>query len=302
MPRLILRRYWSHLVIAWTMTATICARWESGTHLGPDTLPMAVIASWAWVLHCVSDLRVQVAEGFRAQHHTWNSILRSGPSHEPSPLYSAFVQRMRSTEEHLRAVAYSHRLHRLTIAFPDSWDQADDSRGAASLQHGRHGHVWLGSNWFEPNATAHLPVVLEHELGHILRRDNLRSTMVQAAGVFLMVLAAAWLPLDIAFLAAAALRLLYTGWLWGSELACDARAVRTCGRDAVIALWTHSAALQSTHPRPVRLWSGLCSAFTHPPYRLRIWWARRTDTPTTHGPHPLATLHDACGHAPTYTE
>lgn len=291
------QRYWSHFVVGWMVMTALITRRDSGLDLGLDALPMALIASWAWALHSASARRDQAAEGFRAQHHTWNSILRSRPPHDPSPLHTTFVQRMRSTERHLHAVAREHRLHRLTIAFVDGWDPDGHGNEAASLRDGRRAHLWLGSNWFGPQDTVHLPVVLEHELGHILRRDNQRATVVQATGVLLTVLAAAWLPLPLAVLAAAALRLLYIGWSWWAELACDARAVRICGRDAVIALWGFHTALLGAPSRPVRLWNGLRSASTHPPYGLRMWWARRTDAPSSSGLHPLMTRSDAGGQA-----
>lgn len=282
-------RFWSHFVVAWVLTIAVITRWGSEAQLGLHAVPMAVIASWAWALHCASDRRAQVAEGFRAQHHTWNRLLRSRPPHDPSPL-NTFVQRMRSTERYLRAVAREHHLQRLSIAFTDGWHPGIDGNEAASISDGRRGHVWLGSNWFGPDETAHLPVVLEHELGHILRRDNQRSTVLQAVGVLLMVLAAAWLPLSVAVLAAAALRLLYIGWAWHSELACDARAVRACGRSPVILLWRRNTELLRTLPQPERLWHGLRSAFTHPPFRLRIWWAQHISAPAAPEPHALAVL------------
>lgn len=299
MLRWIRQRYWSHIFVGWMVMTALLTRRGSETHLGLDALPMAVIASWAWALHCASDLRDQVAEGFRAQHHTWNSHLRSRPPYPPSPLYSAFVQRMRSTERHLHAVARKYRLQRLTIAFVDGWDQDGHGNEAASLRDGRRAHLWLGSNWFGPQDTAHLPVILEHELGHIARRDNQRSTVLQATGVLLTVLTAAWLPLLLAVLAIVVLRLLYIGWSWWTELACDARAVRICGREAVIALWGRHTALLGGLPRPVRLWNGLCSASTHPPYGLRMWWARRTNVPSAVEPHPLTPVSDAEGQVPT---
>ncbi|MFH8257827.1 M48 family metalloprotease [Streptomyces roseolus] len=197
---------------------------------------------------------------------------------------------MQSIERHLVCVARAHHLHRLTIAFSDGWDPTGDGNEAASLRDGRRAHVWLGSNWVGPGDTTHLPAVLEHELGHILRRDNERSTFLQAGGVLLAVLATAWLPLTLAVLVAAALRLLYTGWVWHSELACDARAVRTCGRDAVIALWRRNTDLLRTLPQPARRGIVLRAAATHPPYRLRVWWALRiTASPGTVS-HPLAVL------------
>ncbi|WP_148081819.1 M48 family metalloprotease [Streptomyces botrytidirepellens] len=199
----------------------------------------------------------------------------------------------------MHAVARKNRLHRLTIAFVDGWDRGGNANAAASLREGHRAHMWLGSNWFGPDDTVHLPVILEHELGHILRRDNQRSTVLQATGVLLTVLAAAWLPLLLAVLAAVALRLLYIGWSWWGELACDARAVRICGRDAIIALWRHHTALLSDHSRRVRLWNGLRSASTHPPCGMRMWWARRTDAPSSSGLHPLMTLSGADGQAPT---
>ncbi|MCX4827030.1 M48 family metalloprotease [Streptomyces sp. NBC_01142] len=293
-------RFWSHFVVGWMLTIAVITRWGSGPHLGLHALPMAVIASWVWAVHCASDRRTQVAEGFRAQHHTWNRLLRSRPPHAPGPLYSAAVQLMRSTESHLWAVAREHRLQRLSIAFTDGWDPAGDGNEAASVGAGRRAHVWLGSNWFGPGDTDHLPAVLEHELGHILRRDNARSTVVQAVGVLLVVLAAAWLPWSLAVLAAVALRLLYIGWVWHSELACDARAVRACGRNSVIALWRRNTALLRTIPQPARLWLGLRSATTHPPYRLRIWWARRISAPAAPKPHPLAAMPDAYAKIPPF--
>ncbi|MFF7953609.1 M48 family metalloprotease [Streptomyces griseorubiginosus] len=206
---------------------------------------------------------------------------------------------MRTTERHLHAVARQHRIHRLTIAFVDGWDQDGHGNEAASLRDGRRAHLWLGSNWFGPEDTAHLPVVIEHELGHILRRDNQCSTVLQATGVLLSVLAAAWLPLLLAVLAAGVLRLLYTGWSWWTELACDRRAVRICGREAVIALWGRHTALLGDLPRQVLLWNGLRSASTHPPYGLRMWWARRTDVPSAVALHPLTPLSGVGGQVPT---
>lgn len=281
-------RFWSHFVVVWMLTVAVVTQWGSGPHLGLHALPMAVIASWAWAVHCASDRRTEVAEGFRAQHLTWNSLLRTGPLNAPSPLYRTTVQRMQNIERHLQGVARAHRLQRLTIAFSDGWDPAGDGNEAASLRDGRRAHVWLGSNWVGPGDTDHLPAVLEHELGHILRRDNERSTVLQAVGVLLTVLAAAWLPLAVAVLVAAALRLLYTCWVWHSELACDACAVRTCGRDAVIALWGRNTNLLRTLPQPARLGLVLRAASTHPPYRLRTWWAQRVNAPAAPGTHPLA--------------
>ncbi|MCX4681316.1 M48 family metalloprotease [Streptomyces sp. NBC_01433] len=285
-------RFWSHFVVCWVLTTAVLTRWGSGPDLGLHAIPLAVIASWAWTLHCVRDRRVQVADGFRAQHHTWNSLLRSHPPHDPSPLYREFVQRMSHAEQHLRAVARQYRLQRLSIAFTDGWHPDGDGNDAASISDGRRSHLWLGSNWFGPEETVHLPVVLEHELGHILRRDNQRATVLQAVGVLLVVMATAWLPLPVAVLTAAALRLLYIGWSWRSELACDARAARACGRDSVILLWRRNTELLRTLPRPTRLWHSLRSASTHPPVRLRIWWAQHLSAPAAPKPHPLAALPD----------
>ncbi|MCQ1577173.1 M48 family metalloprotease [Streptomyces parvus] len=290
-------RFWSHFVVGWVLTIAVLIRWGSGTHLGLHAVPMAVIASWAWALHCTRDRRVQVAEGFRAQHHTWNSLLRSRPPHDASPFHRAFVQRMSHAEQHLRAVARAHRLQRLSIAFTDGWHPSGDGNEAASVAEGRRAHLWLGSNWFGPKDTMHLPVVLEHELGHVLRRDNQRSTVLQAVGVLLVVLATAWLPLSAAFVTAAALRLLYTVWVWHSELACDARAVRACGRDSVTHLWRRNVNVLRTLSPLARLEHGLRSVPTHPPYRLRIWWAQRVKAPALK-PHPLAVPPDAWDRTP----
>ncbi|MFD6329225.1 hypothetical protein ACFWGI_06550 [Streptomyces niveus] len=195
-------------------------------------------------------------------------------------------------------MARAHHLQRLSIAFTDGWHPDCDGNEAASVSDGRRGHVWLGSDWFGPDETIHLPVVVEHELGHILRRDNQRSTVLQAAGMLLMVLATAWLPLTVAVLTTVALRLLYIGWAWHSELACDTRAVRACGRLPVIFLWRRSTELLRTLPWPARLWHGLRSAPTHPPFRLRIWWAQRITAPAAPAPHPLAVLPEAPGGNP----
>jgi hypothetical protein len=69
--------------------------------------------------------------------------------------------------------------------------------------------------------------------------------------------------------------------------------VRACGRDSVILLWRRNTELLRTLPRPTRLWHGLRSASTHPPVRLRIWWAQRISAPAAPEPHPLAALPDA---------
>ncbi|MER5372596.1 hypothetical protein [Streptomyces sp. NPDC002553] len=285
-------RFWSHFVVGWVLVTVVLIRWDGSTRLGLHALPMALIASWAWALHWGRDIRVQVAEGFRAQHHTWNSLLRSWPPHDPSPLHREFVQRMGSAEQYLRAMVRAHRLQRLSIAFTDGWHPGCDGNEAASVSEGRRAHLWLGSNWFGPEQTIHLPVILEHELGHVLRRDTQRSTVLQAAGVFLVVLAAAWLPLSTIVPSVVALRLLYVGWVWHSELACDTRAARACGSEMVILLWRRNTGLLCTLSPLARMKYNLRSAFTHPPYWLRIWWTRRVNAPATSA-HPLAVLSDA---------
>ncbi|MCZ1011919.1 hypothetical protein [Streptomyces lydicus] len=299
MLRWIRRRYWSHFIVGWIVMTAVITQRGSGPHLGLDALPVAVIASLAWALHSDNDLRLQIADGFHAQHQSWNSILRAPQPADPSPLYRAVVRQMESTERYLGAIARKHRLQRLTIALIDAWSRDAYADEAASLRQGRRAHIWLGSNWFGPETAEHLPVVLEHEVAHVLRCDNSRSTVAQAVGVLLTVLAAAWLPLSAAALTAGALWLLCIARSWWSELACDARAVRACGRDAVIALWMRNSALQRSAPRPARLWNGLLSASTHPPYCLRIWWAQRTRAPFTLAPHPLNMPPDVHGQAPT---
>ncbi|MFJ5951450.1 hypothetical protein [Streptomyces noursei] len=280
-------RFWSHIIVAWMLTVAVITQQGSGPHLGLHALPLAVVASWAWALHSDNDRRLQLADGFRAQHWSWNNFLRAPQPADPSPLYRAVVRRMESTERYLSVIARRHRLQRLTIALIDGWSQDGHADDAASLRQGRRAHIWLGSNWFDPRDTSHLPVLLEHELAHVLRNDNARAAVAQAVGMLLTVLAAAWLPLPAAALVAGALLLLYTGWSWWSELACDAQAVRTCGREAVIALWKRNCTLLNSAPRLARLWNGLLSACTHPPYRLRIWWAQHTEAPSTPASHPL---------------
>lgn len=292
MIRWIRDRFWSHCIVAWMLMVAIVGRRGDGPHLGLDALPLAVIASWAWALHADSDLRRDIAEGFQAQHQTWNRFLRGRPPLDPSPLYTAVLHRMHATETYLHTIARRHRVQRLTVAFADSWSPLGHPHEAASIRQGRRAHIWLGSNWLGPDDTEHLPVILEHELGHILRRDNQRATALKAAGILLMVLAAAWLALPTAILVTVGLWLLNIIWSWWSELACDARAARLCGRDAVIALWERNTALQHDTPAPVRLWNSARSATTHPPYRLRLWWARHVSASAA-VPHPLATPPEA---------
>jgi Zn-dependent protease with chaperone function len=266
--------YWSHLLIGAMVTIAAATRWRSDTHLGLHGLLMAVIAGWARLLHFATDARREIIDGRQASRWTWASVQQAQDEPDASSCRGAEIRRMRTIDEYLSTIAQQHRLQQLTVAVVDRWDQRGHPKEAASIRQGRRAHIWLGSSWLAPEDADHLPVLIEHELGHVLRHDNQSILAVQATGILFVVLAAAWLPFSVAVLVAAVLWLLHTAWCWWKELACDARAVRVCGPDAVIALWAHAIALQVSSPRPVRLWKGLRSARSHPPSRVRIWWAR----------------------------
>ncbi|MER5888065.1 hypothetical protein ABT160_29960 [Streptomyces sp. NPDC001941] len=282
-------RYWSHLVVTWVMVAVLAKRWSEGAPLGREVVPLAVIAGCAWALHARYDIGRDITIGFHAQQQTWNLHLSTLAPLNPSPPYGQLLHRMRETEHYLHTAVRRHRVQRLTIAFPDPIGYGLPHE-AASLRQGRRAHLWVGTNWLGPEDSEHLPVILEHELGHIQRRDNQRITALQALLILLAILSTAWLTPLAALLSITALRLLHVAWSWKSELACDDRAVRQCGRDAAIAFWQRCALSQPARPLSglPRLRNSLRSALSHPPDRLRLWRARRIQGPDGDRSHPLA--------------
>lgn len=257
------------LVVVAVLTCQTLATAVNGPH--PIAVYTAFIngAFWTWHGHYTSDRAT--SSGSFAQALTWDSL------------------RMRQTEGHVRAFAARHGLERVSIALPGDRHSFKDARATS---HGRRGHLWLGAHWFHPRHTQHVAPVLEHELAHVRRRDTRTRRAIEICALVAVTLAAGLLP-AWAFTAAALIAWTNTAGLhWWTELACDAAAVRACGRTAVAAMWTADiadvrpvkapgqptalylamAAERATY-LAARAWNFIRAGHRHPPLRLRRWFA-----------------------------
>lgn len=225
-----------------------------------------------------------------AQHLTWDAYVRPARvPPEPDALYVAMAERMRQTEQHVGDFAARHRLQRLSLAL--TGHRLGDLHEAGAVRYRDRAHLWLGARWFHPADTRHLAALLEHELAHVRRSDTRRQTAVGTLAVAVSVAAAAWLPPSAAALVIGAVCGGLTAISWWSELACDTSAIRVCGADAVAAMWTLDIDEARTRSRLARTRDVLLAMRTHPPLRLRRWWARcRSARPSSAG-HADTTVH-----------
>ncbi|MFB6984622.1 hypothetical protein ACNPQN_32765 [Streptomyces sp. NPDC056297] len=246
----------------------------------------ALIAGGIWVWHSHSTHDRGVWAGAMAQSMTWDSYVRPPTTPDHTALYLAMAERMRKTEHHVRTFTHQHSLERISIALPLNRGAFGDAR---STRHGARGHLWLGQKWFHPRHTHHLPAVLEHELAHLRRRDTHKRLIAESTAVAATALCAGLLPLPALTLITLTAGLGVGAVHWWGELACDAAAVRACGRAPVAAMWSADLADERTMPRASRTWHTLRAARAHPPLRLRRWFALRAPLPLPVADHPLST-------------
>ncbi|MFF3327271.1 hypothetical protein [Streptomyces sp. NPDC002889] len=245
----------------------------------------ALLAAGVWAWHGRYTFDRAVSGGHLAKLATWDLYIHHRtPPEDDDGLYTAMAQRMRQTDQHVRAFAAQHSLELISIALPTKREAFGDAR---STRHGNRGHLWLGTRWFHPRHAHHLPAVREHELAHLRRRDTRKRLVAETTAVAAAALAAGLLTLPALALTA------LTAWLgigavhWWSELACDAAAVRACGRSPVAAMWSADLAEERTMPWPSRTRHTLRALHRHPPLRLRRWFARRAPLPLPDASHPL---------------
>ena len=272
------------------VAAVIVSEAISRAQHGADTavaLYGALLAAgiWAWEGHYLADRAV--SGGQLAKLATWDLYVHPyTPPNDDEGLYMALAQRMRLTDQHVGAFAGRHGLKAISIALPRGPDAFGEAR---SVRHGDCGHLWLGMCWFHPRYTHHLPAVLEHELAHLRRRDTRKRLVAETSAVAAVGLAAGLLSLPSAALTAVTVWLGVGAVHWWSELACDAAAVRVCGRLPVAAMWSADLAEERTMPWASRTRQTLRALYRHPPLRLRRWFARRAPLPLPDAHHPLTT-------------
>ncbi|MFF7953605.1 hypothetical protein [Streptomyces griseorubiginosus] len=281
-----LKQRGASLVVAAMLTCQALTTAINGPH--PIAVYTAFIngALWAWHGHHTSDRAI--SSGTFAQALTWDSFVRpaKAPGH-PTALYLAMAARMRQTEDYVRAFAAWHGLERISLALPGDRHSFKDARVTG---HGRRGHLWLGAHWLHPRHTRHLAPVLEHELAHLRRRDTRTRRVIETCALVAVTLAAGLLP-AWAFTAAALGAWTSTAALhWWAELACDAAAVRACGRTAVAAMWTADIADERATSLAARAWNFIRAGHRHPPLRLRRWFALHVPLRPSGTPHPLSAL------------
>ncbi|WP_329156074.1 M48 family metalloprotease (plasmid) [Streptomyces sp. NBC_01456] len=280
-----LGRHGSHITVA----AAIAGQGIVTLLRGPDpvfALYAALIAGSVWAWHGRATQRASVIDGSMVQALTWDIHVKRRPAPSESELYREMTARMELTGRHVRASIGSHGLERVTMATSSELGGYSDAR---STRYRARGHLWLGMRWFSPKHTCHLPAVLEHELAHLARRDTGKRVVVETAAVTATALAAGLLPTGSFALAALSAWLLTTLYHWWVEVACDLRAVRACGRQAVAELWRADLVLDRSRPLAFRIWGTLRALRTHPPLRLRVFCAVHTPLPASLAPtaHPL---------------
>lgn len=237
-------RYGAHIVV----TVTVVSQADSTAVHGSQpaaALYAAVIAGgvWAWNGHRINDRGVWA--GSMAQTMTWDCYVRPHTPPKDDGLYPALAQRMRETDQYVRAFAAEHGLERISIALPLERGAFGE---ACSTRHGQRGHLWLGTRWFHPRDTRHLPAVLEHELARVRRFDPRKRLIAETAAVAATAFAAGMLPLSAFAVAAVAACLGIGAFRWWGELASDAHAVRACGRALVVGMWSADLAEERTCP------------------------------------------------------
>uniref|UniRef100_UPI002F913608 hypothetical protein n=2 Tax=unclassified Kitasatospora TaxID=2633591 RepID=UPI002F913608 len=179
---------------------------------------------------------------------------------------------MRRSRQRVEEFTRIHNLVHVSLGIP-----APTPHGyaeASALQAEGRRHISIGHRWLNRDSR-HLPVILEHELAHLRRRDVFRRLFRRAAGSGLAVAAAWGEPLPTAAAVCGALLMAGVAAGWWSELASDRAARRSCGSVAAAAMWREQIEEDRGIPR-LRRWAvaGL-SLSSHPPLRLRMWLASR---------------------------
>ncbi|WP_327411296.1 hypothetical protein OG458_41920 (plasmid) [Streptomyces sp. NBC_01281] len=280
----LLGRWGTHLFIGSVIAAQAISTALRGPH--PIALYSAFVISVLWALQGYRTSENAVSSGLMAEALTWNPHLRPrrAPS-DASPHYLFMVERMRQTESHVRAFADQSGLERITLALPVDQHSLHDAR---ATRHGRLGHLWLGAHWFHPEYTQHLSPVLEHELAHLQRHDTRTRLAIETSALGGVAIASGMLPLSILAATTLAAGLSIAVHHWWTELACDAAAVRACGRTGVAAMWTADIADERTTSLAARARNFMRNGHRHPPLRLRRWFALHAPLRLSAIPHPLS--------------
>jgi hypothetical protein len=241
----------------------------------------ALLVAGVWAVHGHRTHDRAVAVGSLAQALTWDSFVRPRTlPMDDAHLYTTMAERMRQPEQHVRTFAGRHGLQRIWIALPSKPRNAFGE--ARSIRHDSERILWLGHRWFHPR---HLPAVLEHELAHLLRHDTRKRLIAETGALTTTALAAGLLPLTTAVGTALTAWLAVIATRWWGELACDAHAIRTCGRTLVATMWDTDPADAQAAPTAPRTWNTVRFLHLHPPLRLRRWFARHA-TPRCRRPPP----------------
>lgn len=282
----ILQRHAGQAVAAAAITSQTIMTQLRGPSAGA-AVALAVATGVLWAAQGRARQRSAIHMGPVAQALTWQVHAGQEPRQSDSETYRHLAARMRQTTEHVRRTTAQRGLEKVTLAVssePDSW--AD----ARSTGHGRRGHIWLGMRWLHPRHTAHLPAVLEHELAHLQRRDTGKGIVAESTAVMSVSLAAGLLPFPAFSLTAAAAWMLTILFHWWGELACDLAAVRVCGRSAVAEMWREDLERDRARSLWPRIWATARGLRTHPPTRLRVFFAEHApmpSQPTAVPQHPL---------------
>ncbi|OIV39353.1 hypothetical protein BIV57_00460 [Mangrovactinospora gilvigrisea] len=190
------------------------------------------------------------------------------PTADDDPRTAWIRTALRQTRDRAEQECRSHRIDRvwITIGGVEEFDELDD---ADTLRWGRRASMTLGFHWFMPAQRQDLPVVLEHELAHLRRYDNLRDLIADTLLWSAALAALAVLPLRAGLVVVAAATAAAVARRWWAELACDRASARYAGREASLAHWRRSRA--APRARGIRaVWKRTAGLRTHPPDSLRI--------------------------------
>ncbi|WP_405551245.1 hypothetical protein OG215_41450 (plasmid) [Streptomyces globisporus] len=251
-----------------------------GTVDAPALVVLAFSAGVGWALWGIVCLKEAVWLGAAAHDMTWGAYRRSLSRTEPDPgdESSAFlVGQMMRVEQRVSEFAAETGMAAVTFALAGgrigSWEDA------SSVGAGDRGHVALGYGWLEPDRSAALPYILEHELAHLRRQDGWKRLVAGTVTVTAAALCAGQLPLADAALALSGIAVAWAGYQWWGELACDRAANNRCGRETAVACWRQELDRRRAVP-PLRRWGfSLLGLISHPPTRLRLWVSCWTAAP-----------------------
>ncbi|MFE9468584.1 hypothetical protein ACFYNW_34035 [Streptomyces virginiae] len=115
-----------------------------------------------------------------------------------------------------------------------------------------------------------------HRMGDVMDLALVRASGLLPFGAFAVTALTAWA--------------VSTAVHWWAELACDAAAVRACGRTSVAAMWNADLADERTTSLTARAWNFIRAGHLHPPLRLRRGFALHAPLRPSGAPHPLSTL------------